>query len=126
MAVQKIKKKVDTNNGFGSLPHFIFSQQAKQVLGNLFAHYPPGDGNMWEMIGENSDTPEKIKQRKDDIFARPSMTKAEIAKKLEALASRMMTSSNLKQVHFYYSPLNVNGHAYDFCWLECFTVITLL
>ncbi|XP_061342790.1 DExH-box ATP-dependent RNA helicase DExH6-like [Gastrolobium bilobum] len=98
VCIQKIKKKVDTNNGFGSLPHFTFSEEAKQVLGDLFAHYPPGDENMWDMIGENSDTTDETRQKKDDIFGRPSMTKAEIANKLEALASRMMTVPNLKQI----------------------------
>ncbi|MED6179768.1 hypothetical protein PIB30_003984 [Stylosanthes scabra] len=98
VAVHKVKKKVETNNGFGNLPHFTFSQEASQVLGNLFAHYPPGDGSLGETIGENSDSTEKLKQKKDDIFARPSMSKAEIAKKMEALNSRMMSASNLKQI----------------------------
>lgn len=101
VCVQKMKKKVDTDNGFGSLPQFTFSGEAKWVLGDLFAHYPPGDGNSWEMVGENSDTAtDRTKQRPDDIFSRPSMTKAEIARRLEALTSRMNNVSNLKQVHF--------------------------
>ncbi|XP_015973252.1 DExH-box ATP-dependent RNA helicase DExH6 isoform X1 [Arachis duranensis] len=98
VAVHKIKKKVETNNGFGNLPCFAFSQEASQVLGNLFAHYPPGDGSLWEMIGEDSGSTEKFKPKKDDIFARPSMSKADIAKKMEALNSRIMTTSNLKQI----------------------------
>ncbi|KAK7320435.1 hypothetical protein VNO77_29902 [Canavalia gladiata] len=98
VTVQKIKKKVEGNNGFESLPHFTFSEEARWVLGNLFADYPPGDGNLWEKIGENSDTTNKTKQKKDDIFSRPSMTKAEIARKVEALASRMNNVSNLKQI----------------------------
>ncbi|KAJ1388004.1 R3H domain [Sesbania bispinosa] len=98
VCVQKTKKKVDTDSEFRSLPHFTFSEESKQVLGDLFAHYPPGDGNLWEMIGENSDNTDNTKHKKDDIFGRPSMTKAEIAKKLEALASRMKTVSNLKQI----------------------------
>ncbi|XP_027331217.1 DExH-box ATP-dependent RNA helicase DExH6 isoform X1 [Abrus precatorius] len=98
VSVQKIKKKVDTNNGFERLPQFTFSEESKWVLGDLFSHYPPGDGNLWEIIGENSDTIEKTKQKKDDMFGRPSMTKAEIARKLEALASRMNSVSNLRQI----------------------------
>ncbi|KAK7276725.1 hypothetical protein RIF29_17870 [Crotalaria pallida] len=98
VSVQKIKKKVDTINGFGSLPRFSFSQEANRALGDLFARYPPDDGNLWDAIGENTATAEKTKQKKDDIFGRPSMTKAEIAKKLEALASRMKTAANLKQI----------------------------
>ncbi|KAH1263618.1 DExH-box ATP-dependent RNA helicase DExH6 [Glycine max] len=99
VCVQKMKKKVDTDNGFGSLPQFTFSGEAKWVLGDLFAHYPPGDGNSWEMVGENSDTAtDRTKQRPDDIFSRPSMTKAEIARRLEALTSRMNNVSNLKQI----------------------------
>ncbi|KAL5125751.1 DExH-box ATP-dependent RNA helicase DExH6 [Glycine soja] len=99
VCVQKMKKKVDTDNGFRSLPQFTFSGEAKWVLGDLFAHYPPGDGNSWEMVGENSDTAtDRTKQRPDDIFSRPSMTKAEIARRLEALTSRMNNVSNLKQI----------------------------
>ncbi|CAJ1971301.1 unnamed protein product [Sphenostylis stenocarpa] len=99
VSVQKIKKKSDTNNGFGSLPHFTFSEEAKWVLGDLFAHYPPGDRDLWEMVGENSGTStDKTKQKQDDIFRRPSMTKAEIARRLEALASRINNVSNLKQI----------------------------
>lgn len=102
MCVQKMKKKVDTDNGFGSLPPFTFSGEAKWVLGDLFAHHPPGEGNLWEMVGENSEdtTTDGTKQRPGDIFSRPSMTKAEIARRLEALASRMNNVSNLKQVLF--------------------------
>ncbi|KAK7385921.1 hypothetical protein VNO78_31892 [Psophocarpus tetragonolobus] len=98
VSVLKIKKKVDTNNGFRSLPHFTFSGEAKGLLGYLFAHYPPGDGNLKKMVGENSGTTDKTKQKQDDIFNRPSMTKAEIARRLEALASRMNNVSNMKQI----------------------------
>ncbi|KAL2316839.1 hypothetical protein Fmac_030715 [Flemingia macrophylla] len=98
VCVQKVKKKVDTNNGFRSLPHFAFSEEAKWVLGDLFAHYPPGDGNLREMVGEHSNTTHKTKQRQDDIFSRPSMSKADIARKLETLASRMNNVPNLKQI----------------------------
>ncbi|KAE9596328.1 hypothetical protein Lal_00048828 [Lupinus albus] len=98
VSVQKMKKTVDTNNGFGSLPHFSFSQEANQALGDLFTHYPPDGVNSWEAIGENIVTTEKTKQKKDDIFSRPSMTKVEIAKKMEALASRMTSAPNLRQI----------------------------
>ncbi|XP_027940431.1 DExH-box ATP-dependent RNA helicase DExH6 isoform X1 [Vigna unguiculata] len=99
VSVQKIKKKSDTDNGFRNLPHFTFSEEAKWVLGDLFAHYPPGDGDLWEMVGENSDsTAEKTKQKQDDIFSRPSMSKNEIAKRLEALSSRINKVPNLKQI----------------------------
>ncbi|KAL9315983.1 hypothetical protein ACSQ67_016984 [Phaseolus vulgaris] len=99
VSVQKIKKKSDTDNGFENLPHFTFSEETKWVLGDLFAHYPPGDGDLWEMVGENSDTTtEKPKQKHDDIFSRPSMTKTEIATRVEALSSRINNVSNLKQI----------------------------
>lgn len=111
MSVRKIKKKVETNKGFESLPHFTFSEDTKQVLADLFAHYPPDDGNSWEAIGENIDTSEKRKHKRDDIFSRPSMTKSEIAKKLETLASRMTTAANLRQVSppfpFNFKDLNI-------------------
>jgi len=102
VSVQKIKKKSDTDNGFENLPHFTFSEESKWVLDELFAHYPPGDGDLWEMVGENSDTTnDKTKQKQDDIFSRPSMTKTEIARRLEALSSRINSVSNLKQVIFF-------------------------
>ncbi|XP_047180818.1 DExH-box ATP-dependent RNA helicase DExH6-like [Vigna umbellata] len=99
VSVQKIKKKSDTDNGFANIPRFTFSEEAKWVLGDLFAHYPPGDGDLWEMVGENSDsTADKTKQKQDDIFSRPSMSKTEIARRLEALSSRINKVSNLKQI----------------------------
>lgn len=111
VSVQKIKKKSDTDNGFENLPHFTFSEETKWVLGDLFAHYPPGDGDLWEMVGENSDTTtEKPKQKHDDIFSRPSMTKTEIATRVEALSSRINNVSNLKQVNFFSLSFQLQKH----------------
>lgn len=100
MFVKKIRIESDTVNGFENIPRFTFSEEAKWVLGDLFAHYPPGDGDLWDMVGENSDsTVDKPKQNQDDFFRRPSMSKTEIASRLEALSSRINKVSNLKQVN---------------------------
>ncbi|XP_014504871.1 DExH-box ATP-dependent RNA helicase DExH6 [Vigna radiata var. radiata] len=97
--VKKIRIESDTVNGFENIPRFTFSEEAKWVLGDLFAHYPPGDGDLWDMVGENSDsTVDKPKQNQDDFFRRPSMSKTEIASRLEALSSRINKVSNLKQI----------------------------
>ncbi|KAI4308138.1 hypothetical protein L6164_031242 [Bauhinia variegata] len=98
VSVYKRKKKVDSNTQLESLPHFTFSDEAKQALAHLFIQHPPGDGDMWEMVGSHSDKNERVKRHKDDIFSKPSMSKADIAKKLEAYASRTKTDSNLTQV----------------------------
>lgn len=104
--VQKFGKMVDRDNGPEKLPHFTFSQEANWVLSDLFTHYPPGDGRSWDMIGENNDGADSRRQNKDDIFARPSMSKAEIAKRLQTLGSNT-TADNLKQVCFFFGPFNI-------------------
>ncbi|KAL0362125.1 UNVERIFIED_CONTAM: DExH-box ATP-dependent RNA helicase DExH6 [Sesamum calycinum] len=60
--------------------------------------YPPEDVDMTEnKLGESSGN-DKVGPRKDDMFWRPVMTKPEIAKKVESLASRIERDANLRQV----------------------------
>lgn len=116
LSVEKVKGKGDSDSGPGRLPHFTFSKDSKRVLDDLFARYPPGDGNLKDMIGESSGSNDSARQKKDDIFCRPSMTKAEIAKKFEALTSRTKNVPNLKQVHFSTFPINFKDTVvYEFC-----------
>lgn len=112
LSVEKVKSKLDSDSGYGKLPHFTFSEDSKRVLGDLFARYPPGDGNLKDMIGESSGRKDSARQKKDDVFCWPTMTKAEIAKKFEAHTSRMKNVPHLKQVHFSTFPINFKDPVY--------------
>ncbi|KAG6661759.1 DExH-box ATP-dependent RNA helicase DExH6-like [Carya illinoinensis] len=99
VSVYKTKKKVDTTKGVESLPYLTFSEEAKLVLQDLFIQYPPDDGKIdYGMVGKQAEKIDKTRQRKDDIFCKPSMSTAEIAKKVELLASKMQKEGYLKQV----------------------------
>lgn len=89
--------------GKESLPLFTFSEGSKLVLQDLFTHYPPDDGEPGEKLFSNhGGQNDKIRGKRDDIFCKPSMSKAEIAKKVESLASRIEEDANLRQVHLTY------------------------
>lgn len=106
LSIQKVNKKGGNDNQFGSLPLFTFSEESKRALGELFAHFPPGDGNLKDIVGENSGRTDNTRHKASDIFSRPSMTKDEITRKLDTLTSRRENASDLKEVHFSPSPLN--------------------
>lgn len=98
VSVYKTKKKVDTKKEEGN-PYLNFSEEAKEVLLDLFTRYPPDDTEMvTQMVENGSGKTEKIWGKKDDIFGRPSMNKAEIAKKVELLASRIEEDPHLRQI----------------------------
>lgn len=62
-------------------------------------HYPPDDGEEGkEMAGKISEKTYNLHRKKDGIFCKPSMNRAEIAKKVELLASRMENVPNLRKV----------------------------
>ncbi|KAK9266485.1 hypothetical protein L1049_001691 [Liquidambar formosana] len=99
VSVSKTKKKVDNMKGKESLPSLTFSEEAKEVLQDLFTRYPPDDGEVdEEMIGKHSGKADKKRAKKDDIFCKPIMNKAEIAKKLELLASKIEKAPNLRKI----------------------------
>lgn len=103
VSVYKTKKKVDTTKSLESLPYLTFSEEAKLVLQDLFIQYPPDDGKMdYGMVGKQAETIDKTRKKKDDIFCKPSMSTAEIAKKVELLASKMEKVGYLKQVVLTY------------------------
>ncbi|XP_028781343.1 DExH-box ATP-dependent RNA helicase DExH6-like isoform X2 [Neltuma alba] len=90
ISVFKTVHKVDADTGLENLPYFAFSEEAQAVLGVLYAHHPPGDGQLVEeMDRRHNDKTDKTRQIKDDTFSKPSMSKAEISEKLEAFSSRM-------------------------------------
>lgn len=77
---------------------FTFSEESKVVLQDLFTRYPPDDHDIGEdtvKLGGNND---KLKRKKDDIFSRPDLSKADIKMKAESLASRVNNVSTLKQI----------------------------
>jgi ATP-dependent RNA helicase DHX36 len=97
--VYKTKRKVGNTKDLESLISLTFSEQANMVLQDLFTRYPPDDGEVDnEMVGKKTEKIDKIRQKKDDIFCKPSMSRAEIAKKVESLASKMEKVAYLKQV----------------------------
>lgn len=114
VSVYKTKKKVDTKKEEGN-PYLNFSEEAKEVLLDLFTRYPPDDKEMvTQMVENGSGKTEKIWGKKDDIFGRPSMNKAEIAKKVELLASRIEEDPHLRQV---LSPYQTDLEICTFFWL---------
>lgn len=60
--------------------------------------YPPDDHDIGEETVKLGGTNDKLKRKKDDIFSRPDLSKADIKKKVESLASRVNNVSTLKQV----------------------------
>jgi hypothetical protein len=96
---KEVTKNAESDNKLESLPHFTFSEESKRALGDLFAYFPPGDGNLKDLIGENSGKAHNARRYTDDIFSSPSMTKDEITRRLEAVASRRETVSGLREVH---------------------------
>lgn len=82
-----------------SLPNFTFSEEAKWVLQDLFTQYPPDTGEVDNrVVRKQAEKFNKARQRKDDIFCKPSMSKAEIAKKVESLSSKKEMVAHLKKV----------------------------
>lgn len=76
-----------------------FSEGSKVVLQDLFTTYPPDDGELEEkVIGKYSGKTAKIRRKKDDIFSKPLMSAADVAERVEQLASRRVKDSNLRQV----------------------------
>lgn len=100
VSVQKVKSEVYTKNRKKSLTSFTFSEEAKEVLQDLFTQYPPDDRDLGkEILGIRSGKTEKIRERRsDDMFYKPSMKKAEIARKVESLASSIEMVPDLRQV----------------------------
>ncbi|CAI8586746.1 unnamed protein product [Vicia faba] len=98
LSIRKVTKKGGDDNQFGSLPFFTFSEESKRALGDLFAHFPPGDGNLQDIVGESSGRIDNTRHKGADIFSRPSMTKDEITRKMDALNSRRESASDLKEI----------------------------
>lgn len=97
VSVYKATRKVDNINRKESF--LMFSEKSKMALRDLFAKYPPQDTELGARLsGKENGKGDKIRGKKDDIFCKPSMNKAEIAKKVEALTSRIERAAHLRQV----------------------------
>ncbi|XP_047340945.1 DExH-box ATP-dependent RNA helicase DExH6 [Impatiens glandulifera] len=96
-----IKKKTAVNEikkAKGNFTSFTFSEESKDILGDLFTDYPPDDCGLVKKVARNSVTSSKIMKRTNDMFCRPKMNTAEIKKKVQLFASRVQESSKLKEV----------------------------
>lgn len=99
VSVYKFKRALNLKKENESLTSFTFSEEGKMVLRDLFTCYPPDDHEVGEkIVGKRSGNADTIQKKKDDILRKPAMNKAEIAKKLESVASRMEKSPNLRQI----------------------------
>lgn len=67
-----------------------FSEEATQVLLDLFAHYPPDDAELnGDAAKKSGDKAARIQWKTDGSFCRPTMHKDDIVKKVEMLTSKM-------------------------------------
>ncbi|GAV60000.1 DEAD domain-containing protein/Helicase_C domain-containing protein/R3H domain-containing protein/HA2 domain-containing protein/OB_NTP_bind domain-containing protein/Ank_2 domain-containing protein [Cephalotus follicularis] len=99
VSVYKARNTVDSNKGNESLPHLTFSEDSKMILQDLFTRYPPEDGHLGDkIIVKHSGKTDKKRGKRDDMFCKPSMNKAEIAKKVETLAYRIQKAATLGQI----------------------------
>ncbi|CAN4084548.1 unnamed protein product [Withania somnifera] len=108
ISVFKTKQNMDTLKGKDVLTCFKFSEEAKYVLQDLFTQYPPDDGETSEqVVGKHSKKVDKLRGKKDDMFCRPAMIKSEIARRVEALSSRIENTPNLRQIAVQRSKLPI-------------------
>ncbi|CAD6236609.1 unnamed protein product [Miscanthus lutarioriparius] len=79
--------------------YLVFSEEARHVLQDLFMHYPPGDADLNGDFDRNSsDKAANIKWKTDSAFCRPAMSKLDITKKVEMLASKVNGSDQLRKI----------------------------
>lgn len=94
----------------------MFSKESKGVLQDLFTRYPPDDGESGEkLVAKHGGKNDKKRGKRDDIFCKPSINKAEIAKKVESLASMIEKDANLRQV---LPDFPDHLEIYGFSWLD--------
>ncbi|OWM73264.1 hypothetical protein CDL15_Pgr001378 [Punica granatum] len=109
VSVYKTKKKKDEKKANESLSFLSLSQQTKEVLQELFTTYPPDDAaRMGKAMGKQVDNSDARKRKKDDMFRKPSMNKAEIVKKVESLSSKL-EKANLREVADQRSKLPISS-----------------
>lgn len=98
LSVYKSKQKQGPDMEEGA-SHLGFSEEARHVLQDLFSHYPPDDADLNVDADRNSgDKAANIKCKTDSAFCRPTMSKLDITKKIEMLASKINESAQLKKI----------------------------
>ncbi|KAI5000587.1 hypothetical protein ZWY2020_005176 [Hordeum vulgare] len=66
------------------------SEEAREILLDLFTHYPPDDAELnGDAVKNPGDKAVKIRWKTDNAFSRPAMQKHDIAKKAEMLTSKL-------------------------------------
>ncbi|XP_073281505.1 DExH-box ATP-dependent RNA helicase DExH6 [Primulina huaijiensis] len=99
VSVYKTKKGLDPVKGKENVVSFRFSKDTKDVLQDFFSRYPPDAAEVADNKHvESSGTSDRVRGKRDDIFAKSPMTNSEIANKLETLASRIEKDPNLRQI----------------------------
>ncbi|KAH7841076.1 hypothetical protein Vadar_025239 [Vaccinium darrowii] len=101
VTVYRTKSKMDTEQGKGkgNLSPFTFSEDAKVVLQDLFTQHPPDDRDLGEDIVEkHNGRAKRVRENMNEFFCKPSLDKAEIAKRLESLARRVEKSPDLRKI----------------------------
>lgn len=126
VSVYKTKKKADTKKEEGN-PYLNFSDEAKQVLLDLFTYYPPEDTDvLTQMVENGTEKTDKARVKKDDIFCRPSMNKAEIARKVKLFSSRIEEDPHLRQVlPLYQTALEMHSFCFGWHFLNCVLSVRL-
>ncbi|KAL8128807.1 hypothetical protein V2J09_017962 [Rumex salicifolius] len=114
VSVYKTKKKVDTMKGKENLSFLTLSEASKDVLLDLLRQYPPGQDGLEELnLDVYSKINKKLQSKRDDIFCKPLMTKAEIEKKVEAFSSRIKHDSKFREVQEQRSRLPITSSRED-------------
>lgn len=97
LSVYKSKKNQAPIKKEENVTSLQFSEQTKLVLQDLFTRYPPGEEQS-ELSLISTGSGSKRQGNQDNSFARPSMSEAEIAKRLHALAAKVEETPHLKKV----------------------------
>jgi hypothetical protein len=98
LSVYKSKRKQAPATKEGP-SHLRFSEEAVHVLQDLFTHYPPDDADLHgDANRKSSDKSANTKWKTDSAFCRPAMSKPDITKKVEMIASKINGSPQLRKV----------------------------
>nr|CAB3478416.1 unnamed protein product [Digitaria exilis] len=98
VSVYKCKKKQKPDMKKGP-NHLGFSEEARHVLQDLFTHYPPDDADLNGDPNRNFiDKAANIKWKTDSPFSKPTMSKLDITKKVEMLASKINGNAQLRKI----------------------------
>uniref|UniRef100_J3L4G1 RNA helicase n=2 Tax=Oryza brachyantha TaxID=4533 RepID=J3L4G1_ORYBR len=94
------KRKQNQSSEMEEGPSLLgFSGEARNVLQDLFTHYPPVDAELnGHTVRKASDKATKIQWTPDGAFCRPALRKPDILKKVEMLASKVNKSDQLRKI----------------------------